>query len=112
MTSVKPKVTFSQYIVWLLVSFPAVAIVEAAVLQTIWRWFLAAQYGAGPALGAWFGISMVVHVMTVHLFHRGDDYKGDTSLGDLVERTIMRILQLCMVLGFSYGIGILFHWVS
>ncbi len=39
--------------------------VVAVSLGTLWRWFCAPQYGAGPSLSAWFGIGMMVAVIAV-----------------------------------------------
>src|SRR5512142_1340398 len=45
---------------WIVVSSLISALIQSWMMQCLWRWFLAHEYGHGPSMGAWFGIATIV----------------------------------------------------
>ena len=52
-------------VAWFCISVLAGAFLRAWSLSLLWRWFETPQYGLGPSMGAWFGLSMIVEVVIV-----------------------------------------------
>jgi len=50
-----------------LVAAPICALVTAATAETLWAWFMAPQYGRGPSMAAWYGVSLLVALMTARV---------------------------------------------
>lgn len=48
---------------WFLCSALAGAVMEAFTLHQLWTWFCAREYGAGPSMGAWYGIAAITGLM-------------------------------------------------
>lgn len=48
-----------------LIAAPLNALIYAGTLEILWRWFLIQEYGTGPSLKAWFGISTIFSVLQV-----------------------------------------------
>jgi hypothetical protein len=84
---------------------------QAATLSTVWRWFIAPQYGNGPTYSAWYGISLLVSVMFLYSFSsiaKSDEIKG--KWGEVMRVAIL-LLALPILLGLSWCVGQLFGWL-
>lgn len=94
--------------VWFAVAVPLSTIANAYGLSCIWRWFMSAEYGRGPSLGAWFGLSIIAVLLTVHLPHRS---MPEQALA-LWRRSALQLGWLCALLAVVYGVGAIFEWIS
>ncbi len=87
------------------------AMIQAAAMQRLWLWFLSAEYGTGPSLGAWYGISTIVAL-------RVQSVVGDRSETDPVDpwRSIkLMVIQwigIAVILGVAWAVGAAFGWIG
>jgi hypothetical protein len=63
---------------------PFTGMLRAVVYRLLWGWFLAAQYGAGPTLAAWFGIGLLMSMLTVK-FDSSESTGKPVTIGAVLE---------------------------
>lgn len=95
-------------IAWFVIAMPVSTVVDAFALSRVWRWFLSAQYGGGPSLGAWFGVSVIAVLLTLHLPHR----KMPDEATALWKRSALQLAWVASVLAVVYAVGAIFGWAS
>jgi len=93
----------------IIVAIPASALLETVAARNVWSWFLATQYGPGPTLGAWFGISVTVSILTGRLHGK---WTGGDELRVLVIATANAWARILLFLVVAYGVGSIFGWVQ
>jgi hypothetical protein len=102
------------FMVWLAVSSLLNALVQAWALRTVWRWFVAAEYGTGPSLGAWFGLASIAGViLTFHAVARSTDKEEDTdaAVRHATLQMVSRWIGVAFALGMLWLTGSLLGWV-
>jgi len=91
---------------------PLFALLSAAIYAKVWDMLLAKQYGVGPTYQSWYGISVLVTFVTLHLQKR--DKPGDDKT-DLIPKMIggivgtyagmgvvlLLVMFVCFALGWS-----------
>jgi hypothetical protein len=93
---------------WVVLSYLVSSLLTTFALGKLWVWFVAAEYGPGPSMGAWFGISNILGL--VLLFHsRGNSDASETE--GMMSHTIMRWVICGLGLAFSWCLGSAFGWV-
>ncbi len=97
-------------LLWFLIAVPTSAFLQAWTAHNMWSWFLAAQYGPGPTLGAWFGVTVIVSLLTRGLKREPATDIG--KLGELVSATIESWVFLLGLSALSLGVGAIFGWVQ
>lgn len=98
-----------RILLWIMFAMCSGSLLQAAIIAKLWSWFLYAQYGKGPTLGGWFGISVILNILTRHLMPQESE---DMDLKDIVIITIARWCLLAVTALFALGIGAVFGWVS
>ena len=87
------------------------ALLSAWILSKLWLWFVAAQYGHGPSLGAWYGLALIGR----SALHRADatsNEKGnDKDFGDLALETVSLWVGYLIVLGLAWVTGAVIGWI-
>jgi hypothetical protein len=67
---------------------PFVSLFVAWTLTVEWRWFLAEQYGPGPSLMSWFGLSLIagliIGVATVSVARKPGHDKPRNAIASMV----------------------------
>lgn len=100
---------------WIAISSLISALVHSWMMQCLWRWFLARQYGPGPTMGAWFGIATIagfVIYKATRTRTKGDDRTIDEIIWDSVKETVSMWFGCLLVLGIAWCTGSLIGWVS
>jgi len=103
------------YLAWLLVALLGDALLNAWAMSRLWHWFAAAQYGAGPQLGVWFGVAIIARLMLRHEDDVERTIKADDdapSLGGVIKKSLWSWAAILLTLGVAWGIGSMFHWVQ
>ncbi len=99
-------------VLWIAIDLPLTGILQSTALYMLWSWFMSSQYGTGPTFGAWFGLSVVVDILTRHLMPRDAAIPvSDVRVSALVYATITRWSLLGMVVIEALGVGYLFDWI-
>jgi hypothetical protein len=90
-------------------SYFPVAILEGAVLQSLWRWFVEGPtHFAALSLPGAIGISLLVYLLTV----KYEDLKTDETvqtIGDAYGRLIKRQLAVSFLILFVFGLALIMH---
>ena len=89
---------------------PVSALFGAWIDSQVWHYFLATQYGSGPSFQAWFGISVLAFLMTLHLPSRNDTQTKDSWLVQSVEGTVRAFLISLGVLLMALFIRAVLGW--
>lgn len=93
-----------------LVASPLFAFLSALIFRALWNITMAPQYGDGPSLQSWFGIALLVGLMTSHLRPQKPKDKEDTfyrriaaMVGDYLGRGLVLLFAAvcCWALGWS-----------
>lgn len=81
----------------------------AWLLSKLWLWFVAAQYGHGPALGTWYGLSLIGRLAL---------YKPETATKEnerdfeaLATATVSIWAGELMLLGIAWCVGAALGWL-
>jgi hypothetical protein len=69
---------------------PFSGMVRALAFRLLWGWFLAPQYGDGPTLRAWFGVSILITLLTYRL----DSTSGKSSVSSVITNTFVHFFML------------------
>ena len=100
-------------IAWFCVSSVVSALVHAWAMTKIWSWFVMAEYGTGPSMGAWFGISailtLIISAATSTLQTKTDS--GKNYFADMIISSISRWLGCFVMLFIVRGTGSVLGWV-
>ncbi len=95
------------WIAWFAATVLVTALLEAWALQRLWSWFCAAQYGIGPTMPTWFGLSAIKGV----LFENGKTPDlDDLELGTLVRKSREHRLLILAGLGIVWCVGAVIGW--
>lgn len=80
------------------VGAPVCALIVAATASTLWGWFLSPQYGVGPNYAAWYGIALLVSLMTARVKRDKVDSESVVvvALAEIVLVVIVCLLTLAM----------------
>lgn len=93
---------------WILLAIPAGVLIRTFVLSRLWFYFLSRQYGTGPTMGGWFGLSVISTLMTVSL---AKEKKNEADGLDVVKDTLKFWAGQLIILGAALGVGSMFEWV-
>lgn len=97
---------------WLLIAIPASALVYTQALSMLWRWYLRPQYGFGPSFEAWYGVSMIIYVLTHHLQQRASQrVLSDRDFGEVVTETVDSWVLIGVAVAITYTTGAVFGWI-
>lgn len=97
-----------------LVFTPVYALAAGAAFRLLWGWFVAAEYGPGPSIGAWVGIStilgLIVHNHGAQVSDRRD--KSDASASSVIGVVIGRLAAIGVILVVARFVGAVFGWIE
>ena len=97
-----------------LVLSPITALLSAKTMHTLWGWFVARDYGDGPSLAAWFGLSEIATiVLSGALLHvaRKEADKDANPFMQVIGQSIGMWFGFALILGFAWVTGFALHWV-
>lgn len=86
---------------------PIAGLIEAFTYSTLWRWFVARQYGHGPSYPVWYGLAMILGLI-VHNTRRQGAEKGAKAI---ITTTIAVWIVYMLILGLAYLTGSIFGWL-
>jgi hypothetical protein len=78
-----------------LVLVPVSGVLRALTFRLLWGWFMATQYGDGPTLQTWFGINVLVSLMT---YNATPSSESEKPLARLFKIFINGLLLLGVVI--------------
>jgi hypothetical protein len=86
-------------------------LLHAWAATVLWSWFVAAQYGRGPSLGAWCGLIAIAQMAVVWPSTR--DLLRDDGMGvsDHVFAAIYRWVVVLLTLGLLWCLGAAAGWI-
>lgn len=92
------------------------SLIQSAVLSKIWTWFVAFEYGPGPSMGSWFGISTILGlIVSMVLSSMISDDNNDKPLGEVIKKMIARWVGLWLgcacLLGICWITGSILGWM-
>lgn len=82
--------------------------VLAWTLQTLWGWFCVESLGAGPSMGAWFGISCIVCIM--FMANMQNVTRTETKKADTWARPVSIVLSCLLTLAIAWIFGTILGW--
>ncbi len=99
-------------LVFAAIVIPIGALIEAWAASKLWAWFLSSPYGAGPSIGAWFGIMSIVDLV-VRGMGRANSKQDDAGAQgmDAVGTLIGRWVTMGILLGMAFVTGSVFGWI-
>jgi len=99
---------------WLAVSSMVTALLQSWMMQCLWRWFVAREYGSGPSMGAWFGLATIAGFV-VHKNARTKTETNHESVGEIIWRGVNETLALwlacVLILGIAWLVGSFLGWI-
>lgn len=97
----------------LFVVAPANAIAKALAASTLWSWFAASELGAGPSLGAWFGIALIFTFAMNYAFAnvKGEKVEPDQIISKGLYLFASTAFGCGVLLASSYLVGLIAGWV-
>lgn len=104
------------FLAWFLVALLVDAVLNAWVMSALWRWFAAPQYGAGPTLGAWFGVALIARLILRneadedHALKQLQDTE-DLSLAGVIKKSLWSWAGVLFTLGVAWCLGTALHWI-
>lgn len=99
-------------LVWSVIALPIGAFIEAGAASKLWEWFLSSQYGAGPSIGAWFGVLSIVDLVVLGVIRANAKQDAeDSQVVSVVRASIGRWIFMGIVLGMAFGTGSIFGWI-
>lgn len=98
---------------WFLIAIPASTLVYTQALTMLWRWYLRPQYGTGPSFAAWYGVSMIVTVLTWHLARQRPRAVEDAEygLGEAITASVTNWTTIGVAIAIAYATGAVFGWI-
>lgn len=82
--------------------------VLAWTLTKLWAWFCAVSLGAGPTIGAWWGIALIIGlIINANTFHLARDERKDQ---DTWAKPVALVLGCLVLLGFAWVFGTILGW--
>ncbi len=90
------------------------ALIQAWAMSKLWVWFVAADYGAGPSLSAWYGLA-VIFSLPLGLVMHDVTRKKDESAGPwlrVIGTAVGAWLGILMVLGAAWLTGTFLGWIA
>lgn len=104
------------FLAWFLIVILIDAVLNAWAMSELWRWFAAPQYGAGPQIGAWFGITIVARLMLhgeadeERMLRRLQDDDAP-SLWGMIKKSLWNWGNVLFMLGVAWCLGSALHWI-
>ena len=90
----------------------ATTIILAGILKLLWSWFCVAQYGLGPTIVSWYGLSTIVVVAVYQATTPLEmDPNDPVTAGSIAAGTLFRWVSLGISLGFYYPAGLALGWL-
>lgn len=99
---------------WIVVSSLISALIQSWMMQCLWRWFLAHEYGHGPSMGAWFGIATIVGFVVrrnASSTTKTEDQTLDEIIWSGIKETTGMWLGCLIILGIAWCVGSFMGWV-
>lgn len=88
-----------------------VALAQAATLAKLYAWFVMPQYGVGPSLATWYGISTIATLLIVSGTSHIKSTAAEKSWGQIFTDVVGRLIGLPILLGLAWLAGKLFGWL-
>jgi hypothetical protein len=91
---------------------PIHALVMAGTMSKLWHWFVAPQYGDGPAYSSWYGMSIIAALMITAALSNvtREKAEGNASVDALI-RCVALWLLCGLTLGTSWLVGMMCGWI-
>lgn len=93
---------------------PISALVGAGTMSKLWEWFVARDYGSGPSMSAWFGISEIASVvLATALLNVTREKRGssDSPFMAVIGQAVGMWVGMALILGIAWVTGFALHWV-
>lgn len=94
------------------------SLIQAAALGKLWFWFMAAEYGPGPSMGAWFGVASILGLILTSAQpakSKSSDKVSDESLDTLIKDMFLKWigtwLGIAGLLGLCWVTGLILGWL-
>lgn len=97
----------STIVLCMILAIPLLSLLSALIYRTAWDLTLSTQFGDGPTLKSWFGVSLV----TKMLFQASRE-DGDNDDDDKTRPAKERLLKIIRGTVFMYGLQVLFLLVA
>lgn len=97
------------FVAWICLASIVSAVIDTAVANRLWLWFVARDYGHGPSLGAWFGLVTIIRL--VQMTGKSSSQKEPQPIGGIVGPAITRWLLCGLVLALSWVVGVTCGWI-
>lgn len=88
---------------------PVLAALKAWTAATVWRWFLAEQFGPGPSIGAWFGI-MAIAWLVLHGVATQKPDKDQSPIAIVATHATAAVLVCFGTLATTWAFGAITGW--
>jgi hypothetical protein len=82
--------------------------VLAWTMHTVWGWFCAQSLGAGPSIGAWWGVAIIASLVIGNC--TAGIKREDTKKSHVWEKPIAMILGCFVALGLAWLFGSILGW--
>lgn len=90
---------------------PLMALLNAKIYGTIWKLLLSPQFGDGPSYESWYGIAILLGVLTHHLNPKEVETEPPKSLLRLTaERTVAFYAYAGLALLFAAFVRLALGW--
>ncbi len=94
-----------------LVLSPVTAIISAKSMSILWDWFVLRDYGAGPSLAGWFGISTILGAaVSTSLVGVTRDKSEVDPISSVVSRAVGMWIGFGVMLAMAWVVGFALHW--
>lgn len=102
---------FLGILTWLIMTVIGSALLHSWALSKMWHWFVSAQYGAGPSMGAWFGFAAIARLTLIRADESKSDEDADGVVSRMVRATIGHWIGILLALGATWLCGTTVGWV-
>ena len=101
---------FVGLVLAIMLVMPINAVLYANTAVVIWDWFLTPQYGSGPSLAGWYGISIIVGLLTIHLNSRKDETEVDSVTAVAIISVVKAVIVCLLTLGSAALVRTIAGW--
>lgn len=95
-----PLDIFIGLAIGVLVAAPLSALLLSWGASTLWGWFVQPQYGGGPSMAAWYGLSLIAG-----LFMHGIARDTSKVNGSVIGTVLLKLLSLAVGVVLTVGIA-------
>lgn len=97
---------------WICFSAMISALIQAWTITKLWTWFVAAEYGPGPSMGAWYGISIILGLIVGMAILKIDskDEPWDVVIKTSVNSSIIKWGSCLLLLAICWAVGSFLGW--